>query len=54
MKSYECALCGHLYSEADGDPMRGIAPGTLWADMPEEWVCPDCGAMQDNFEMSGG
>jgi rubredoxin-NAD+ reductase len=49
MNTYECAVCGHLYSEADGDPLRGAPPGTKWDDLPEDWACPDCGADKDNF-----
>lgn len=46
-----CVVCGWVYSEADGSPEDGIAPGTAWKDVPEDWVCPECGAMKSDFEM---
>ena len=49
MKQYECYLCGYVYDEAAGDPDNGIAPGTKWVDLPADWVCPRCGAGQDEF-----
>ena len=51
MKRFMCLLCGYIYDEAHGCPDEGIAPGTLWADIPMTWRCPDCGAMKDDFEM---
>ncbi len=51
MKSYMCVICGFVYDEAKGLPDEGIAPGTPWADVPENWLCPDCGASKDEFEM---
>lgn len=51
MKRYVCLLCGLMYDEALGLPADGIAPGTVWADVPEDWVCPDCGASKADFEM---
>ena len=51
MKKYMCIICGFTYEEAKGYPEDGIPAGTLWADVPEDWVCPDCGAMKDDFEM---
>ncbi|HEX4852589.1 rubredoxin [Arenimonas sp.] len=51
MARWECAICGHVYDEAKGDPAAGIAPGTAWADVPEDWVCPDCGATKSEFQM---
>ncbi|MDD3174701.1 MAG: rubredoxin [Herbinix sp.] len=49
MKKYECAVCGYIYDEATGDPDSGIAPGTKWEDIPEDWVCPVCGVGKDEF-----
>ncbi|HHM06207.1 MAG TPA: rubredoxin [Gammaproteobacteria bacterium] len=46
-----CVICGFVYSEAEGRPAEGIAPGTRWEDVPEIWTCPDCGASKDEFEM---
>ena len=50
-KKYMCTLCGLIYDEAEGWPDDGIAPGTLWADVPDDWECPDCSAMKEDFEM---
>jgi rubredoxin len=51
MKAYMCVICGFVYEEAKGVPDQGIAPGTQWADVPENWTCPDCGAPKSDFEM---
>ena len=50
MKKYECSLCGYVYDPALGDPDSGITPGTSFEDIPEDWVCPTCGASKDQFE----
>ena len=42
-KKYECIICGFIYDEAEGIPDDGIAAGTRWKDIPEDWECPDCG-----------
>ena len=49
MKTYECETCGFLYNEAEGDPLRGVPPGTRWEDLPEDWVCPDCASDKGGF-----
>jgi rubredoxin len=51
MKSWQCIVCGFIYDEAKGLPEEGIAPGTAWADIPEDWECPDCGVAKSDFEM---
>jgi rubredoxin len=51
MKKYLCLGCGFLYDEARGLPEHGIAAGTRWADIPADWVCPDCGTPKAAFEM---
>jgi rubredoxin len=51
MKRYYCLVCGYIYDEAQGWPDDGIAAGTRWEDVPEEWACPDCGATKDDFVM---
>jgi rubredoxin len=48
---WRCVLCGFVYDEAAGLPGESIAPGTAWADVPDSWSCPDCGASKDEFEM---
>ena len=51
MRRYMCIICGFIYDEAEGIPEEGIAPGTLWENVPEDWCCPDCGATKDDFDM---
>jgi len=51
MSKWECIVCGWVYDEAKGDPDSGLAPGTRWADVPEDWLCPDCGVGKEDFEM---
>jgi rubredoxin len=51
MNTYVCVVCGHIYEEAEGDPANGIAPGTRWADVPEDWVCEGCGVTKADFEL---
>jgi len=48
---YICVICGLIYNESEGWPDDGIAPGTFWADVPENWFCPDCGANKEDFEL---
>lgn len=48
MQKWECP-CGYIYDPAVGDEDNGVAPGTAWEDLPEDWVCPLCGAEQDSF-----
>lgn len=49
MDKYVCEVCGYVYDPAVGDPERGIAPGTAFDDLPEDWVCPLCSVPKDNF-----
>jgi rubredoxin-NAD+ reductase len=51
MAKYECNVCGWTYDEEKGDPEHGIAAGTRWEDVPEDWQCPDCGVTKDNFTL---
>jgi len=51
MKKWECMVCGFTYDEEEGWPEDGIEPGTAWEDIPEDWVCPDCGVSKEDFEM---
>ncbi len=53
MAKYLCSICGYIYDEAKGIPNDGIAPGTTWEDLPEDWVCPLCGASKSEFEKQG-
>ncbi len=47
---WRCIICGYIYDEDEGDPDNGIEPGTKFEDLPEDWVCPLCGAPKDQFE----
>lgn len=51
MKQWQCIVCGFIYDEAKGLPEDGIAAGTRWEDIPEDWACPDCGIAKADFEM---
>ena len=55
MESWKCLICGFIYEEDKGDTNTGIPPGTIWKDIPQDWICPDwicpdCGAVKDDFE----
>ena len=49
MEKYVCDVCGYVYDEAVGDPDNGIAAGTKWEDLPEDFECPLCGVGRDQF-----
>ncbi len=49
MKSYRCIVCGYIYEPEMGDPDSGIAPGTAFEDIPEDWQCPVCGVTKKDF-----
>lgn len=49
MTKYECDVCGWVYDPEDGDPEHGIAPGTAFEDIPDDWVCHVCGAGKADF-----
>jgi rubredoxin len=49
-KKYECTVCGYIYDPKEGDPDNGVKPGTAFKDIPDDWVCPVCGAEKDQFE----
>ena len=51
MKKYKCSVCGYVYDEAAGYPDLDIAPGTKWEDVPDDFVCPECGMGKDVFEV---
>lgn len=48
-KRYQCAGCADIYDEALGLPEMGIAPGTRFDDLPDDWTCPSCGAPKSDF-----
>jgi rubredoxin len=51
MKTLVCIICGFVYDESAGCPEHGIAPGTIWAYVPDSWACPDCGVGKADFEL---
>lgn len=51
MRKFQCNICGFVYDESEGDLTHGIKPGTRWEDIPEDWVCPECGVAKADFEM---
>jgi rubredoxin-NAD+ reductase len=51
MKKWQCIVCGWVYDEATGDAEHGLAAGTRWADVPDSFVCPDCGVAKNDFVM---
>ena len=50
MQKMKCSVCGYVYDPAEGDPSSGVAPGTPFDKLPDDWVCPICGADKDAFE----
>jgi len=50
MEKWKCLVCGYIYDPEAGDPDGGIAPGTPFERIPDEWTCPVCGAAKDMFE----
>jgi rubredoxin len=50
MRKYQCTVCGYVYDPVEGDPDGGIAPGTAFEDIPDDWVCPVCGVEKMEFE----
>ena len=52
MKQYVCTVCGYIYDETEGCPEQGGAPGTKGEDVPDDFVCPECGADKDLFELA--
>ena len=53
MKNYVCTVCGYIYDEAKGIPEAGIPAGTTWEQIPQDWVCPLCGAAKSEFKEQG-
>ena len=49
IKKYECEVCAYIYDPELGDPDGGIAPGTAWGELPEDWVCPLCAVGTEQF-----
>jgi rubredoxin len=51
MEKYVCDVCDYVYDPAVGDPESGIAPGTSFEDLPDDWTCPVCGVTKDDFQV---
>ena len=49
MAKWESMVCGYIYDSTIGDPEHGVKPGTAFEDLPDDWVCPVCGAAKDQF-----
>lgn len=49
MQMWQCTICGYIYDPQIGDPDNDVQPGTSFDDLPDDWVCPDCGADKDQF-----
>lgn len=49
MKKYVCEVCGWVYDPETGVPEAGVAPGTAFADLPDDFECPECGVGKDQF-----
>jgi len=50
MQKYVCTVCGYVYDPNKGDPDNGIAKGTPFEELPDDWICPVCGAEKDQFD----
>lgn len=50
MQKYACTVCSYVYDPEIGEPSQGVAPGTKWEDVPDDFVCPECGVGKDMFE----
>ena len=50
MGKYECSVCGYTYDPAEGDESSDIEPGTGFEELPDDWVCPICGASKEEFK----
>jgi rubredoxin len=50
-RTYMCLICGFIYDETSGLPEEGIPAGTRWEEVPVNWVCPECGARKEDFEL---
>lgn len=49
MEKYKCIICGYLYDPEEGEPTNGINPGISFEDLPEDYICPVCGAGKEDF-----
>ncbi len=54
MEKWECTACGYVYDPAVGDPENGVAPGTAFDNLPDDWACPQCGVGKEFFQKLAG
>ena len=52
LTKYRCLVCGYIYDPQKGDPDNGIKPGTAFQDLPDDWVCPECGVNRTSLRKS--
>jgi rubredoxin len=52
MRRWRCNFCAHIYDESIGDPDSDIPPGTPFESLPEDWVCPECGAGKADYQLT--
>jgi len=50
VSKWQCTACAYAYDPEAGDPENGVAPGTPWEKVPEDWLCPVCGVGKELFE----
>lgn len=50
-RRWQCSVCGEIYDEAEGCEESGLAPGTRFEDLPEDWICPACGSAKDQYTL---
>ena len=53
MEKWVCTICGYIYDPAVGDPINGVEAGTAFEDLPDDWLCPECGVGKELFEKEG-
>ncbi len=53
MEKWECPVCGYAYDPEVGDPENGVDPDTMFENLPDDWLCPECGADKEEFEKQG-
>lgn len=51
MQKWICKVCDYIYDPQQGDHTQGVPQGTVFEDLPEDWVCPECGVGKDEFEI---
>ena len=51
MAKWECMVCGYIYDPEVGDPDNGVDSGTPFEDLPDDWICPECGSQKEEFDM---